>query len=467
MTFPHASQRHPPAAVESPGVSEITRLSPAARPAARAAAATPPPAGAAPDRAPEGLEELQEVNSLLKGHTSRWDEARILDILRGADAPKLNFLLQTVDRDQLLSDVDDHTAGPKNKTALLTLVSQDRVEDLTVETRALMVDALQRGKTRQRDERAIRNLFVATRGPQQTQLKNLVDKGDDHYDMHQLLHHDLDHQEYRQQILAHIAENASPTGHLKVMSDIDDTFYANWVDERYPKQTVYPGVRQFYAELDKRAGSDPGDQTFLTARPDDRLGKVKTATKRSLKSRGIDECAVVAGALLSLISNEAIAAKKFEGYQEYREIFPEYNTMFVGDSGQGDALLGLKIQGTPGLEGVYIHDVKHTPQAERDDWRSKGVVFFDTYAGAAVEAHLQGVLPLEGAARVGQAAVADFAQVKFKSETQREGVREVLQRDLDRLNGFLPPDQQVSIPSVLPDLNALPEVPVEDLPHNN
>jgi len=63
--------------------------------------------------------------------------------------------------------------------------------------------------------------------------------------------------------------------------------------------------------------------------------------------------------------------------------------------------------------------------------------------------------------------VADFAQVKFKSETQREGVREVLQRDLDRLNGFLPPDQQVAIPSVLPDLNTLPEVPVEDLPHNN
>lgn len=446
-------------------MSEISRLSAPARPVVRQSA--PAPSVGPADQPPGGLSELQEVNSLLAGHTSRWDEARILEILRGAPADRLNFVLQTVDREQLLSDVDDHTAGPKNKTALLKLVSEDRVADLSVETRALLVDALQRGKTRQREERAIRNLFVATRGPELTKLKNLLDRGDDHYDMHQLVHHDLDYPQYRDQILQHIADNASPTGQLKVMSDIDDTFYANWVDDRYPKQCVYPGVRQFYAELDRRAGSDAGDQTFLTARPDDRLGKVKTHTKRSLKSRGIDTCAVVAGALLSLISNESIAAKKLEGYNEYRALFPEYGTVWVGDSGQGDALLGAQIHGTPGLEGIFIHDVKHTPEKERDEWRAKGVIFFDTYAGAAVEAHLKGVLPLEGAARVAQAAVADFAQVKFKSETQREGVREVLQRDLDRLNGMLPPDGQVTIPSILPELSSLPDAPVEDLPHNN
>jgi hypothetical protein len=65
--------------------------------------------------------------------------------------------------------------------------------------------------------------------------------GGDHRDLQELLKHDLGDSAIRSQILKHIANDAAgrPSSGNKVLSDIDDTFYVNWVDKSYPSKTVY------------------------------------------------------------------------------------------------------------------------------------------------------------------------------------------------------------------------------------
>lgn len=106
-------------------------------------------------------------------------------------------------------------------------------------------------------------------------------------------------------LLLHFLAEAVPSGELKVLSDIDDTFYANWIDRRYPEKTIYPGVRQFYAELDQvTEGGRHGDLAFLTARPGDRAGLFEGATHESLRRLGIKETVVLAGDLPHVATHE-------------------------------------------------------------------------------------------------------------------------------------------------------------------
>lgn len=405
---------------------------------------------------------LAQVESLLRGWTTRWDETRILNILRGCDGTELNLVLGGVDLHQLTNDVDDHVWGPKNKETLYQLLTEQRLDELSVDTRAALILSLQTGNTHRSDERAIRNLFLGTRGAELTRLKLKLDQTDDHRDLHQLLFHDLDHSRYKAEILDHIAAQAGPAEEFKLLSDIDDTFYCNWKDERFPKGTVYPGVRQYYKEMDAARPGQGDDLTFVTARPDDRIGQVKQKTKRSLKQKGLGQMVVLAGSVASLLSNERLAEKKFQRMGELKRLYPEFCQVFTGDSGQGDALCGLKLNEAnwPIYKATLIHDVVQTSPEVKDNYRRQRVYFFDTYAGAAYEAHQQGLLSLEGMRRVAQAACDDFGQTAFLDEAQRQARLVELQADLERVNSLLPADQHVKM-GALPPLSSLllPEPP--------
>src|SRR5690606_29985050 len=160
-----------------------------------------------------------------------------------------------------------HLFGPNNKQKLRDLLCKQRVGDLGPEARAALVTALQRGRTCRQDEEAILALFVASRGLSLTALKNAVDAGGDHRDLQQLVHGDYDHADLRDALLAHlaVASDETPADDVKILSDIDDTFYCNWKDARFPKKTVYPGVRQLYLELDRGSagGGRLGDVVFI------------------------------------------------------------------------------------------------------------------------------------------------------------------------------------------------------------
>ncbi|WP_437937662.1 phosphatase domain-containing protein [Sorangium sp. So ce341] len=398
---------------------------------------------------PSVLPKLDEIRQRMASHTDRQDERRILEILAGSTAAELDELLVLLDLPALLGDVDDRLLGPDNRTALLDLLTAERLGDLGVPARAALASALQRGRTGRRDEQALRRLWLGTRGEGLTRLKNALDGRGRYHDLHQLFYHDIDDDDLREELFAHIAAEAVPTGEVKILSDIDDTFYANWKDERYPKQTVYPGVLQFYAELDRGPGPEPGragDLTFVTARPGDRLGLVEDATLRALAARGQLAATVLAGSFTRLIGNRAIAEKKLENFLEYRRLYPEYGFVFVGDSGQGDIHFGQRmLEFAPeSVQAIFIHDVVATPERARQELAVGGVHLFDTYLGAAAVALERGLLGPEGAARVAEAALEAFAAIAFPSHEGREPRRLEMNRDLARLNELLPPSLRVA-----------------------
>ena len=379
--------------------------------------------------------KLDAIGRLATGHTDRKEEGKILDIFRSANPKELNYLVSRLDMHELLEDVDDRLMGPDNRTALVTMLTRDRVGDLSVGARVSLINAFQNGGTDGLEEKGIRNLFVGTKGKDLTALKNGVDAGNDYHDLQQLIFHDLDDPKLRAEILTHFQKEAVPTGESKVLSDIDDTFYENLKDTRFPKKTVYPGVISFYAELDKGPGAQPGrsgDLAFVTARPNDRAGLVESLTEKTLQSHGVKDAVVLQGDLVSNLSNDAIAKKKFENFTQYKQLFPEYSFVFTGDSGQGDVIFGAKMReaAPKDVKAVFINDVVNTPQAKRDEYRSKGVYFTDTYVGAAVQAFKLGLISKEGLQRVAQSAKEDFAKIPFTDENQKKARAGELQRDV-------------------------------------
>jgi hypothetical protein len=383
--------------------------------------------------------KLETLRTLMAGHTDTSEERRILELLTGANAAELNFLMTNVDLESLLSDLDDRVMGPDHHTALLDLLCSRRTAELSLPVRASLVTALQVGATHVEAERRVRDLFLGLRGRELTTFKNLLDAGGNHQDLEKLLFDDMDDPGLREEILVHIRHEAeaTPSGENKVLSDIDDTFYANLKDQRYPSKTVYPGVLAFYAELDRGPGIIPGregDLTFVTARPMDALGVVENMTLDTLRAHGVPPPAVLSGSFAHLIGNSRIADKKFDNFQRYIRLFPEYGFVFVGDSGQGDVEFGARMLAAApqAVHAVFIHDVVDTPEATRQSWRAKRVFFFDTYVGAAVESFQVGVISRDGVARVARAAQESIGGIAFTSPGQREARQQELARDLQR-----------------------------------
>src|SRR5690606_24197327 len=127
---------------------------------------------------------------------------------------------------------------------LLTLLTRERLADLSVPARAALIDALQRGDTDAPAERAIEAVFLGTHGAALTRLKNAIDLGGDGRDLLQLVQHDLDDEGVQGRIRGHLAAEgaSSPRAGLKVLHDIDDTLFSSLNDPRWPGGAVYPGI---------------------------------------------------------------------------------------------------------------------------------------------------------------------------------------------------------------------------------
>ena len=396
--------------------------------------------------------KVATIVRLVEGHTDRAEEAQILDLLRNAGPGELDLLLGRLPLARLLSSIDDRVVGPDNRTALFRLLCEDRLADLSVPTRAALVFALQRGRTDGADEGAIGRILLATRGEALTDLKNTIDDGGDYRDLQQLIYRDLDHDLLRERILEHFRVEGAPRADLKVLSDIDDTLYPNWKDARYPRTKEprpYPGVRAFYNELDLAFSptADPGDLTFLTARPGDRAGLGEGITRKHLAAIGLPYAKVLTGDFGHLATHDLMADRKYASFIEYKKLFPEYTFVFCGDSGQGDAIAGAHMMAHPGggMRAVFIHDVIDTNAEGRAAWRAKGVHFNDTYIGHALDAFTLGLLDRAALRRVADAALRDLRDVPFQDLDQREARWAEFRRDIERVNAILPEDERLSL----------------------
>lgn len=318
----------------------------------------------------------------------------------------------------------------------LELLSRERVSDLSLVARAQVIDALQRARTTRRYEEAIRDVFLSCRGPALTLLKRAIDAGRSSHDLPQLIYQDIDDGRIRSQILEHVDAEALRTDYreVKVLSDVDDTFYCNWKDRRYPPRTVYPGIRQLYLELDRGTQERPspvGDVTFLTGRPGGPFGMLEDHYHKSLGVKGLEETVILTGTLFHQFAHGLIFSRKWANFELYRRLYPEFDFVMLGDSGQADpSLLAAAVKSHPEqVKAALIHDVVHTPPERRAEWADKGVVFFDNYAGAALELYRRGLLDVGGLQRVAENCRHELAAVPFRGEGQKAERFAELERD--------------------------------------
>ncbi len=407
-----------------------------------------------PERSPTSANAVvKRLRALLAEAWVDSDEERaILDELRALTPQALDAALGALDLDRLVGALDDRLLGDDNRSALLNLLVRERVDALSIPTRARLITALQRTHTGDPEQRAIRDLLLATRGQALTALKNAIDAGDDPNDLEKLVFHDLSDRRHRRAVLDHFAREAKghARGETKIYSDIDDTFYASLNDERYPRGTIYPGVRAFYAEIDRtrtHGEAREGDLAFITARPTDPFGAIERYTHRALSARGAPEAAIVTGPLA--LNHDAMASGKLENFRRVRALYPEYDALIVGDSGQGDMQFGadaVEHLGA-GLRAVLIHDVRGLDDAARAEQARRGVQLFDTYAGAAAYAFDAGLLDEAALRRVAEATIAELGAIRFDDPAKRRARFDELRRDIERVNARLRPSLRLPLPS--------------------
>jgi hypothetical protein len=165
----------------------------------------------------------------------------------------------------------------------------------------------------------------------------------------------------------------------------------------------------------------PGDLVFISARPGDRIGVVERKTLDSLDRLGFDNAVMLAGSVLKVHSNRAIAEKKIRNLDEYRRLWPEYGMVFFGDSGQGDAALAEHLLAEPGPHGAhaFIHDVIAMGVQERSRLRGEGVAVFDSWVEAAHACREHGLLTDDQLRQVADDARVELTAIAFSDRASR------------------------------------------------
>ncbi|MDO5682165.1 MAG: hypothetical protein Q4G46_04970 [Propionibacteriaceae bacterium] len=378
------------------------------------------------------------LGALLSARPDAADGEAVLRLLRDASVDDLNAMLGEVSGPEVFAGVD-----PGHQAELTELLGRERRDELTAPILAKVVHGLQsRRRTALRDAVLV-EIMVSRQGDELTRLKNYVNTAENHQDLEDLVFVDLLPAD-RGRVLDHIAAEAH--GRVvkdpKVLSDIDDTVFCKLHDRRWPRGMIYPGVLPLLEALDSGCDDAPfdrGDLTFVTSRPADAWGLVENWSRSSLNKAGVSRLSVLSGTLRALVSKEAMASRKMQNIAHYRQLFPEYELVFLGDSGQGDVLVAGQLMSDPtaAMRLVLIHDVIGTPQETRDAHAERGVHFHDTYVGAAVIAFEHRLISAAGLGQVAKEAVGAFQRTRWDSVTQRGRMRAWFERDLARVDELL------------------------------
>lgn len=334
-------------------------------------------------------------------------EMGILSVFDDTTAAELNYIIDAMAQGSpetgaegkislalLVYKVKDHNADAMHRTALLEILTNHRVSDLSVKSRAHVLDALQQMMltAHKNADRFTVNILRNTKGGDLTRLKLLTDSKGDYQSLHKLVFKDITSPDARAEVLNHIRLEANKLkGALriggsrgkrfarrpwrKILSDVDDTLscsggrYPAGCDKQLPRKAIYPGVLDLYRELDLGADSeadwydevqlavirnnedwllrDVGNLVFLSARPHfyrDWLESHSFEKFRKLQEdRGLYATPTMlagdigSGAAYMMTDDfEYLAKKKFQNLLEYAQLYPEYSHVFIGDNGQGD-----------------------------------------------------------------------------------------------------------------------------------
>ncbi|KAF0689114.1 Aste57867_19386 [Aphanomyces stellatus] len=423
------------------------------------------------------------INLIINVDQVKEQEQKVLDILVKAEKDELNYILGHIKLALLFYKIKD-----TNRTLICNLLCETRLMDLTISSRAIVLDALMlmRISAHEKCERWVKHIITRTGGDDLSILKSTTDSKGTFNSMHKLVYHDIRDVSIRNAILNHIKREANiQRAHMqlstrniaarrkqqewrKVLSDVDDTLESSggvWpagADKRYPKHCVYPGVLSFYRELDLGAAGPKewdanrlGNLTFLSARPhvykDMSEKKSYAKFEKYYQSRGMHTLpSMLAGSVSSGSAFmfkgdlEPMAVKKFENFCEYYSIYPEYKHIFIGDNGQGDvraAELIMEKYGTSVMEAAYFHVVQPIETThgykDRETYRRLNIIFFETYVGAAVQAYRMNQISKYGLQQVTEEAATTFLRMKWASPNLREDARVQLNADIAQANEVL------------------------------
>jgi len=383
----------------------------------------------------------------------------------------------------------------RNRTHILNLVAYERLPELTVVARSSVLSALQRMplSAHPKGEFLASNVIINTCEEDLRTLKYLLDDGGDVHNLHKLVFSDMRDASIREKVLSHLKReakqvleyrNALKSSSLpfpnslatrptlrKILSDVDDTLFSSGgrfpagIDNKFEHHALYPGVLTFYKELDIGLADRPaedewpkswkGNLAFLSARPhvykDWSQKKSYQLFNKLRKTHGLHTTpTLLAGELFSSFQMfrgdfDPMANKKVQNFLEFSALYPEYTFVFIGDNGQGDVSAAEKMiqSHKDRIEAVFIHkvqDLTKTPGFKDGSiqlWEDLGIVFFETYVGAALEACKRKLLRPSGLQMVANKAVQEFTKLKFHNEEQRFLRLQELNRDIEECNEFL------------------------------
>lgn len=390
-------------------------------------------------------------------------ESQIYNILQDANADELNLILgdDHFELALILYKVKDHWVTKRyNRSKILDLLAKERVRELNVRSRAVLLDAIQRLKlsAHVKLEEYVKNIFYNTKSDDLSDLKCMTDAKADINSMHHLLFVDIRSPEIKRSILDHIGREARIQaahnvmgGNIsrrrkrfawrKIISDVDDTLSCcggSWpagMDASYPKKSIYPGVIAFYRELDLgTAGPDqldtirPGNLVFLSARPHVYKDVSESATYTKLRllqeNRGLHTSPTLlagdldtGGKFLISKDSEPLAQKKYDNFREFLTLYPEFTCIFIGDNGQGDVRAAEMVMNNKeiasNLQRSYIHAIQplskmHVASPNMQTYANPNVCYFNSYVDAALDAYKNQLIRVTGLQRIMIEAVQDF-----------------------------------------------------------
>lgn len=344
--------------------------------------------------------------------------------------------------------------------------------------------------TDERRELRMERLFLSIDPKDLALFKLALEYDGDYKDLEEYLFHDIDRQTHRDPILAHLRK-APRQGGIKVLSDVDDTLYANLLDDRYPKKSLYPGVLAFYEALKQEPRATLlTPVTFLSARPNPVAGKLEEDSLRGLigvtdgrlcpSALSGDVGSSALGTLESVLRNklddalhdaipdgkeQEIAQVKFRNFRRFADAYPEYRHVFIGDSGQADALTArLMLKGTAPVITTFIHDIgnasgsfKALGAQERITRKSaggRGVIVFRNYIDAAIIAHvhaktLGNLITADKLAGITREALTAFRAISFAADSPHvTRLRNEYRQDAEEAHRLLTTSSRTASPDV-------------------
>eukprot|EP00435_Cladocopium_sp_Y103_P049415 s1818_g14.t3 len=300
-------------------------------------------------------------------------------------------------------------------------------------------------------------VFLHFQGSKLIELKRLIDAAGGGRDLRHCVYSVITSEVRRAAVLKHFSEEAEKLQDfpLHILSDIDQTVFIGTFGAGGPKFPVgpVPGALPLFRALGARV-------TFLSARPPIWEGQ----TRRLLDDIGIAEAVVLPGSLKAVAqvlfapeqAKQAMAERKTEVFGQFATLHPEAQFIFFGDSGEGDidfaeefmaaSRASSRTSGHP-PRAALIHDVSRAdgimPKSNatsRSELRMRGIHVFDTYAGAALELFMLGLLDAEGLRSAAHGDLEEFGEINvvdFACNEVFETRRMELLRDIREVNSAI------------------------------